>query len=281
MMAEARLVTLYSGSGGNCTYVQGGGTSILVDAGKSARTLCKHLCDMGVEVAALSAIFITHEHTDHISALETLTQKHPLPIYLPLGCMERLERQGVPHLTACLEPFSLPFSVQVGGMTVTAFPTPHDSMASVGYRIGFSDETGDRAIGVATDIGMVTDPIRAGLSGCEAVVLESNHDVQMLMKGPYPYDLKKRVSSRRGHLSNRECAEFACELAASGTYGFLLAHISKENNRPELAVDEVSHALSDPGVTVLAAHPTMPTELCLTRPVSECFDFEREAVTER
>ena len=134
---------------------------------------------------------------------------------------------------------------------------------SVGYRMEFCDENGKHVLGVATDIGYITKSITAGLMGCEAVVLESNHDEQMLEDGPYPYYLKLRIRSNRGHLSNRASADFAAKLAQNGTRGFILAHLSKENNLPEIAYDEIHSVISDPTVKICVADPDEPTELCL------------------
>ena len=273
-MSENRIVSLYSGSGGNCIYIRAAGTSILIDAGKSARSLCAGLCEIGADPDGISAIFVTHEHSDHVSALEVFTKKHALPVHLPLGCVERLTGRGSSqHLQDRLICHPPVYCEQVGALTVTSFPTPHDSRCSVGYRITFQDGEGVHSFGIATDIGYVTDEIREGLRGCEAVVLESNHDVDMLMKGPYPYDLKQRVRSRRGHLSNRDCADFAATLAANGTRAILLAHISKENNHPELALDETRNAVSDPRVCICAASADIPTELPLAYAAEEEFDF--------
>jgi phosphoribosyl 1,2-cyclic phosphodiesterase len=142
-------------------------------------------------------------------------------------------------------------------MMVESFPTPHDSEFSVGYRISI----GDTCIGYATDIGYVTDEIRQNLSGCESVVLECNHDVDMLMNGPYPYDLKLRIRSNRGHLSNRDCADFAADLCLIGTKNILLAHLSEENNDPALAYDEVWSAISDEEVNLKIASQYEPIKL--------------------
>ncbi len=260
-MIGQRLVTLYSGSDGNCTFISSGQTSILIDAGKSARTLCAKLCEIGSDISMIDAIFITHEHCDHISALETLSKKYHIPIHITDKSAKKFDRDPSAAVHSCLVKHDTVFSVSVGNMTVTSFPTPHDSMMSVGYRIEINGAKSRHTVGVATDIGYVTDSIRAGLLGCEAVVLESNHDGQMLMDGPYPYDLKLRISSRRGHLSNCDCAIFASELARCGTKGFILAHLSRENNLPELAFDEVHSAISDSGVQICVASPDTPTEL--------------------
>ena len=260
-MSAHRLVSLYSGSDGNCTFVSSGETSILIDAGKSARTLCAKLCEIGSDIGSIDAIFITHEHTDHTSALETLSKKYHIPIHIADESAKKFDRDPNAAVHSCLVRHDPEFCVEIGDIRVTSFPTPHDSRMSVGYRIeiGLSDQK--HTLGVATDIGYVTQSIKDGLCGCQAVVLESNHDVQMLMDGPYPYDLKLRIRSKRGHLSNCDCAVLAAELAKSGTKGFILAHLSLENNQPELAFDEVHSAISDADVEICVASPDMPTEL--------------------
>ena len=151
--------------------------------------------------------------------------------------------------------------VQVGDVSVRAFQTPHDSRDSVGYRfvIGEGEET--VTVGYATDIGYVSPVVREGLLGCNAVVLESNHDEEMLRMGRYPYDLKQRILSRRGHLSNRDCADFASELCEAGTKHILLAHLSEENNYPTFAYDETHAAVSCYGVDLAVASPTDVTML--------------------
>ncbi len=261
-MSSYRLVTLYSGSDGNCTFISSGETSILIDAGKSARALCAKLCDIGSDIGKIDAIFITHEHCDHISALETLSKKHHIPIHITEKSAKKLDRDPSAAVHSCLVRHDASFCVDVGNMKVTAFPTPHDSLMSVCYRVELSCGECRHTLGVATDIGFVSERIREALIGCEAVVLEANHDEQMLMDGPYPYDLKKRISSKRGHLSNCDSALFAAELARKGTRGFILAHLSRENNRPELAFDEVHGAISDDTVEICVASPDTPTELC-------------------
>ena len=256
-----RIVSLYSGSGGNSAFIRVGDHAILIDAGESARALCRALTDIGESIENISAIFITHEHTDHISALEVIAKKHAIPIHITEQSAERFDERSTPNCFSRLFIHRIEFCEQVGPMTVRSFRTPHDSKMSVGYRIEFFDGERQRAIGYATDIGYITDDIRNNLYGCEAVVIESNHDVDMLMSGPYPRDLKLRVASKRGHLSNCECAELAIELAKSGTKAFLLAHLSKENNDPCLALDEVRSAVAEFGATVLTADPEMPVEL--------------------
>ena len=259
---DCRIVTLYSGSGGNSVYIRAAGSAILIDAGKSARALCRALSDIGEDSEGLLAVFITHEHSDHISALEVFAKKHNIPIHIMERSAQRFDRLPRSAVHDCLVRHSAMFTETVGALTVSSFRTPHDSNMSVGYRITFSDEEGVHNIGVATDIGYVSDAVREGLCGCEAVVLESNHDVDMLMDGPYPYDLKKRIRSNRGHLSNADSAAFAAQLSREGTRAFLLAHLSEENNEPSIALDEALSAISDPCVSVAVASPDEPTELC-------------------
>ena len=264
-MKTCQVVTLYSGSGGNAVYIRVGDTTILIDAGKSARALCCALREIGADISDVRAVFVTHEHSDHISALEVLSKKHDFPIHIMEQSATRFDRLPPSALHEHLVRHEGMFCEKIGELTVSSFRTPHDSRMSVGYRISFLDEDGEHTLGVATDIGYVSDSVREGLCGCEAVVLESNHDVDMLMDGPYPYDLKLRIRSKRGHLSNSDSASFASELAARGTRGFLLAHLSEENNDPALALDEAVSAISDPSVSVLVAAPDVPTALIWER----------------
>ena len=257
-----RLCTLYSGSAGNASYLETPGARILIDAGKCTRTLIQSLRSIGVDVDTLDAIFITHEHQDHIAALEVLTKKHPIPIHILLKSAQRYAGNPPEALCKCLVLYqAAPFTTQVGDVTVTSFATPHDSRASVGYRFTFLDGDHIVNVGLATDIGYVTEGIRTGLTGCESVILESNHDVEMLMYGPYPYDLKLRIRGKRGHLSNRDCADFAAELAGQGTHNFLLAHLSEENNYPDLARDETFSTLAGYETTLRVAAPHEVTML--------------------
>ena len=260
-MTDCRIVTLYSGSDGNATYIRAAGTSILIDAGRSARALCRAMTEIGADVDELSAIFITHEHSDHVSALEVLAKKHDIPVHIMTKSAERFDRLGPCPLCDHLVRHDAMFCEQVGNLRISSFRTPHDSRMSVGYRITFWDEVGEHTLGYATDIGYVSDSVREGLCGCEAVVLESNHDVDMLMDGPYPYDLKLRIRSNRGHLSNADSAALASELVQEGTRAFLLAHVSRENNDQALVLDEALSAISDPSITVAVASPDEPTEL--------------------
>ena len=253
------ICSLYSGSGGNSTLIQAGGATVLVDAGKSARTLCSTLTSLGLDISGVDAIFITHEHTDHVGALEQISKKHGIPVHITERSLERMPAGE--FLLGAAVPHPPEFSVRISGLTVTSFETSHDSACSVGYRFEFEDEATRHLLGFATDTGVVTEGMVRGLCGCESVVLECNHDPTMLMFGRYPYPLKRRISSRVGHLSNEDCAAFAATLAESGTRHILLAHLSKENNHPTLALAAVRGAVPSPEVDIRVAEPSAPVVL--------------------
>ncbi len=237
-MNNIEVITLYSGSGGNSTYVSCGGHAILIDAGKSAHALENALLSAGKSIRDVSAIFITHEHADHVGALEIISKKHHIPVHMTSASADRSVRGGS-CLCSVLKTHTPLFCEQIGDMKITSFITPHDSALCVGYRI----ENGDSRAAIATDIGQITPEILTALDGCSRVVLESNHDVEMLKNGPYPYALKQRILSARGHLSNVDCAVAVAALAKSGLTDLTLAHLSEENNRPELALATVKEAV--------------------------------------
>ena len=225
--------TLASGSSGNAALVSCGGVHILVDAGISCRRIGAGLQALGLQMADLSAILITHTHSDHIQGLGTLCKRFRIPLYAsPAACGElewRLQAQK-PEL----RPVTGGFAVE--GVSVTAFPTAHDAPGSQGYRIG--------PVGFLTDTGYVTEEAEQALEGVSLLVLEANHDVETLRSGTYPYYLKQRILGSRGHLSNADAARFARRCAETGTRQILLAHLSRENNTPAMALAAVEQALS-------------------------------------
>lgn len=253
------LKLLYSGSTGNAALLTAGDTAVLIDAGRSARTLSAAIERAGVSPDAISAIFLTHEHRDHIAALEVFLKHHPTPVHAAGATAEKLAACAAiaPHLV----PHPPIFSEAVENLTFSSFCTSHDSAQSVGYRITVNEEDAIATVGYATDLGVITPAVEEGLLGCEAVVLESNHDEEMLMTGPYPYYLKKRIASRHGHLSNHDCAVFSARLAANGMKRLLLAHLSETNNDEALALGECRAALAGMAVSIRAASPTEIVEL--------------------
>ena len=248
-MNNYSITALYSGSKGNSVLIESENAKILIDAGKSARSLCTSLDALGVDIDEIDAIFITHEHRDHISALEILLKNHKIPVHIVGASARKLLLKGLSAYEELICTHPPVFTVEIGNMQIKSFPTPHDSEFSVGYTI----KIGEKTIGYATDIGYITSEIKNALCGCESVVLECNHDEEMLMNGPYPYDLKLRIRSNKGHLSNADCAAFASELCFVGTKNILLAHLSEENNDPALAFDEVWSAIADDSVNLKVA----------------------------
>ena len=256
-----KICTLYSGSGGNSVFISAGGANILIDAGKNARALCSALSKIGVSPTEINAIFITHEHSDHISALEVFLKKNPMPVHISEISAPKLLSRGLPQICDNLVLHPPIFTEKIKGLEVTSFQTPHDSMGSVGYRLKFEENGKIREIGIATDIGFVSDAVFCGLDGCENIIVESNHDVEMLKCGSYPYDLKKRILSNRGHLSNNDCALLVSRLCEHGAKNIMLAHLSAENNEPAIAFDEISSAIADPEINLAVADPMEVTRL--------------------
>lgn len=256
-----KICSLYSGSRGNAVFIECGGVRLLIDAGKTPKALKRALADIGESFDNLDAILITHEHCDHISALETVRGETDIPIHAAGGCANKLASLPSNYIRRNLVSHTPLYQLMLGNVTVSSFVTPHDSACSVGYRLAWKENGMCRSIGYATDVGYLSDEVVAGLSHCEAVVIEANHDVDMLRRGPYPYYLKQRILSRRGHLCNTDCALLAAQLAQAGTKYFLLAHLSEKNNDPDLALDEVFGALGDSNICLAAADPKIPTKL--------------------
>lgn len=231
-----RLVfsTLFSGSSGNCTYIKYGDDEILIDAGKSCGAICKKLSALGTCIDNIKAVFITHEHSDHTAALKVMLKKRPIPVYIHRSCCWEMD-----EINECFRTFSGNFTVNVGEMEIEGFYTPHDSMQSLGYTV----KCGDVYLGVATDMGMVAKNVVQALAGCRAVLIEANYDPKMLSDGPYPPQLKRRVASDRGHLSNDDSAFLAAVLVNSGTKQLALGHLSLENNMPHIAFERVKKEL--------------------------------------
>ena len=255
------LKLLYSGSDGNAALLCAEGHAVLIDAGRNAKCLCAALREAGTEPDGIDAIFLTHEHRDHTAALDVFVKHHPVPVHITERSAEKMLPRAGEALRKQLVIHSPLYRIEVGPFLFSSFPTSHDSAQSVGFRICVRDGEKEHLIGYATDLGTVTPAVEAGLCGCEAVVLECNHDEEMLMEGPYPYDLKRRIASSKGHLSNRDCADFATRLATNGMKRLLLAHLSEINNLPDLALGEVSAALAGTGVQIAAAAPDHITEL--------------------
>ena len=235
--------TLASGSSGNCALVCCGGTRLLLDAGISARRITTALKGLGVDPASLGGVLVTHEHSDHISGLATLSKQLGLPVYATAPTLRQLCYR-IPFLERLCRDFAPGDGFPVGELWVTSFPTSHDAACSVGYTLA-----GDGSkLASATDLGRLTPEVLNAVRGCDLLVCESNHDVDWVRSGPYPYYLKERILGDRGHLSNEMGAELAALAAESGARAVVLAHLSSENNTPARARDVAARRLSAAGV---------------------------------
>lgn len=242
-----RVCIFASGSGGNCLLVSDGNTNILIDAGISARRVENALAMAGLAADDIGGVFVTHEHSDHVKGLPQLVKKHGMPIFAPRTVAARM-LGAMPALEESVSIIPVGESFPFGNIVISAFHTMHDTDESVGYVID-----GGGSFGIATDTGCINEEITSALAGVGIVVIESNHDVQMLRDGPYPVYLKKRILSDNGHLSNDDCARFARRLAESGTRQIILGHLSRENNRPAIALETVGAALEGLPVSLYSA----------------------------
>src|SRR5437879_920960 len=237
---------LASGSRGNCAMVASSRTRILVDAGISCRETFKRMKALAEDPYSLSAVLITHEHTDHVYGLATLAKKLHIPIFMT-GATHQAWARAVrdesgerPQLEK-LEKFESGHSFQIGDISVKPFTIPHDAADPV----GFTFRADGIKIGIATDLGYVPVSVRDHLRGCDVLVMESNHDLEMLRGGPYPWSVKQRVMSRVGHLSNEALADFFSGDYDGGATYVVLAHLSEQNNHPEIARRAAEQALGN------------------------------------
>lgn len=237
-----KLCTLASSSSGNCALVSHGRTHVLIDAGISLRRITKSLKALEVSPKELTAVLVTHEHTDHISGLRMLTKHHFVPIFAPEKVAQALLR-AMPEAEPLIRRILPGAGFELGEMGVTSFRTPHDTPESVGYRLTAAGKT----LAFATDCGCLTRELVEGTAGADIAVIEANHDVEMLINGSYPEYLKRRILSQRGHLSNDDCGRLAVILGQGGTRRLVLAHLSRENNTPQAALRTVSDALRQAG----------------------------------
>lgn len=250
-----KFMSLSSGSSGNCYYLGNDQYAILIDAGIPVRTIQKVLRENGLSFGKVMAILVTHDHTDHIRSAGSLGEIYHIPVYSTQAVHSGMERNYgmAKKLTSASRRVierEMPFYIPGTLFRVTAFSVPHDSTDNVGYYIEFGE--GDNVVRfcLATDVGFVTSDIRRFLSQADHVVIESNHDVDMLLNGPYPAYLKKRVRGEGGHLSNKECAELLHDIYHRGLRHVFLCHLSAENNDPDLAYHSASDALRSEGAKV-------------------------------
>lgn len=238
------VTTLASGSSGNCILVSQGDTHLLVDCGISCLRIKRALAQYGLSPADLAGILITHEHSDHIGGLQTLFKQYHLPVYCSKGTGRQLVYR-IAFLGEVLHDFDPGDGFVLGEIQVASFATSHDAADSVGYTF----TCGGRKAAIVTDLGVVTSIVEEAIAGSDLMVVESNHDPDWVMDGPYPFYLKQRVLGPQGHLSNADCAALCKRIGARTV---VLAHLSAENNSPAHALETVRAVVGE-GVTVEAA----------------------------
>lgn len=245
--------SLASGSSGNCYYLGTLERGVLIDAGISARTIHKHLRDMGLDFPQIMGVLVTHDHADHIRAVGTLGEKIHVPVYATELIHQGIDRNyGVSvKLRTARKYFKLGEPFELAGMTINTFPISHDSTQCVGYVI---DVQGTRFM-IATDCGEPSDALVEALRTSNHIVIEANHDEQMLLNGPYPTYLKERILSPRGHQSNVVCGELLAETYSLKMRHIWLCHLSEENNDPEVARRTVTEYLESVGAVLTNALP--------------------------
>src|SRR5229473_3950745 len=239
---------LASGSKGNCAFVASSRTKILVDAGISCRETFKRMKSLGEDPQSLSAIIITHEHSDHVYGLAVLAKKLRIPVFMTGATHAAWARamrtvNGERPQLEKLERFESGHRFQIGDIEVKPFTIPHDAADPV----GFTFRVEGSKVGIATDLGYLPVSVRDHLRGCDVLVMESNHDLEMLRGGSYPWSIKQRVMSRVGHLSNEALADFFTNDYDNKAAFVVLAHLSEQNNHPEVARREAERALANRG----------------------------------
>ena len=256
-----QIAVLASGSKGNCAVVTGGDGALLVDCGLPAREALSRLTATGLAPGAIRGILVTHEHTDHIRGVWALARRLKIPVYGTGGTLQDLPREAPRGHSPSLHPVRTADRFELGGFSVEAFPTSHDAREPCGFFVG----EGGLRFAFCTDTGFLPDSLVGELARCDGILLESNHCPDMLRTGPYPESLKRRIRSRRGHLSNVAAAACLREIAPDSG-AVILAHLSEVNNTPEKALASAREAFGFylDGVEILVArqHEVTPT-LCL------------------
>ena len=235
-----RFASLGSGSEGNALVVEAGDTRVMIDCGFTIRDTRTRLARLGLEPGALNAILVTHEHADHVGGVPAFAARYRIPVWATFGTLVAAggRFEGVDRVFG----FDSHDSFAIGALTIMPFAVPHDAREPVQFVVG----DGAQRVGVLTDLGTSTPHVEASLSGCDALVLECNHDLDMLEHGDYPYPLKKRIAGRLGHLHNEAAAEILARIDTSRLMHVIAAHLSQQNNTRELARGALASALGCP-----------------------------------
>ncbi len=237
-----KFISFGSGSSGNCYYIFSETCGILIDAGIGVRKLKKHFDDYGLKVKDIKYILVTHDHADHVKSVGFISKKYGLPVYATESVHEGIKQNYCVHKKIeadKIRTISINESLKLGDLTITPFHVPHDSLDNIGFKI----TDGNIVFCLMTDIGHVTDEMERAIREADYLVIEANHDENMLENGPYPDFLKKRVAGENGHLSNKQCAQTLLNNATSKLNHVWLCHLSQENNHPELARKTVEMVL--------------------------------------
>jgi phosphoribosyl 1,2-cyclic phosphodiesterase len=234
-----RFAMLGSGSKGNATLIEHGATRILVDCGFNLKETEARLLRLGVEPQSLAAIVVTHEHSDHLGGVGRLARRHHVPVYMTYGTHRSWQDPQVPTLIR----FSPHQRFEIGGLAIEPYPVPHDAEEPCQYVIAAGSGAARRRIGILSDAGHISSHMRAVLADCDALLLECNHDPELLRVGPYPPSLKLRVGGDRGHLSNGQAATLLSGYETARLQHLVLTHLSETNNRPHLALDALREVL--------------------------------------
>lgn len=243
MIVLARVVPLFSGSKGNSYYIGTLSEGVLIDAGRSCKQIENAMEANGLKMSNVGAVFVTHEHTDHCSAVKVLAKRYNLPVYASQGTLKALESGG--KISPDTDTLLIENEIAIGNMLIKRYNTPHDAAESCCFRVTASD--GKSAL-IATDMGVMLPEVRLAAGQSDFVVLESNHDIEMLKNGIYPYPLKRRILSDIGHLSNDACADELADLVRGGTLRLMLGHLSEQNNTPHIALSTSVNALENAGL---------------------------------
>jgi len=229
---------LASGSKGNAIFISSGDTSLLIDAGLSGIEIERRLRSRGLDPKDLNAILVSHEHSDHIQGVGVLSRRYKLPVYIN----SKTQKAAVSQLGNLhdFKQFECGSMFTINDLSIHPFSISHDALDPCGFTV---NQNGTK-IGIATDLGIATSMVKEHLKGCTLLILEANHDEQMLINGPYPWPVKQRIKSRTGHLSNEASKTLLNELQHDGLQHVMLAHLSETNNTPQKAVNEVGRALT-------------------------------------
>lgn len=260
-----RFCSIASGSSGNCQYVETDKTNIIIDGGLSGKKIQNGLLSIGADPTKLNGILVTHEHKDHIKGVGILSRRFNIPIYANNNTWEAMKEYLGKLDEQNIRIIGSNNSFEIGDINIDSFSTSHDAADSLGYSLNHKN----KKVSIVTDTGIITENIKSKIKDSNLLMLESNHDIQMLKIGSYPYYLKKRILSQDGHLSNEDAGNLISELFLDKFQRIFLGHLSRENNFPELAYQTVVNIMTEKGIKLnkdiqlQVADRHDPTELCI------------------